>query len=30
MLYLPRDTRYRRGETIRLHLPPEALSAWIP
>jgi ABC-type Fe3+/spermidine/putrescine transport system ATPase subunit len=26
--YLPRHTRYREGETISLHFPPEALSLW--
>ncbi|HEY7064145.1 MAG TPA: ABC transporter ATP-binding protein [Chloroflexota bacterium] len=28
--YLPRHTRYREGETISLHFPPEALSLWRP
>jgi ABC-type Fe3+/spermidine/putrescine transport system ATPase subunit len=28
--YLPRHTRYREGEPIALHFPPEALSLWRP
>jgi ABC-type Fe3+/spermidine/putrescine transport system ATPase subunit len=28
VLYLPRSTSYREGQTVRIHFPPSALSVW--